>query len=303
MLKLFYVLFIGLFGAFATQGATVTEPTSISFRLGADQFLIFPVTVAGVQQDFIFDTGIGVSLISKSLCRKLSCKETGKQTGKRMSGQDVTLSMTKVRSLAIGSQKLENVPVGIFDMDALMPELKVGGFVSLGFFEQQPISVDYVNKTITFETDESLKKIRAEGVAVPIKLDRQGDALGIFMPLVLPNGQEAMVEVDTGSQALILDERFMKELGISSSDSQVKRRDGADETGHKYARFFTTLTGSVHLPGGSNAMKVDSPAVMFQKIIYDGLVGHYFLREFQVTYDLPRKELIFRKPVAKSGAR
>jgi hypothetical protein len=46
-------------------------------------------------------------------------------------------------------------------------------------------------------------------------------------------------------------------------------------------------------------MGVDSLSVMFQKIIYDGLVGHYFLREFRVTYDLPRKEMIFRKPETK----
>jgi hypothetical protein len=291
-------LFICCLAAFAEKGAPMTAPTTIPFRYGADHFLIVPVTVAGVKQEFVFDTGIGINLISKTLCKQLGCKETGKHTGKRMSGQELTIPTTTVSSFAVGLKKLETVPVGVFDMDALMPEEKVGGFVSLGFFEKFPISVDYTNKMITFETEESLKKIRAEGVAVPIKIDRQDDAVGIFLPLRLPNDQETMLEVDTGSQALILDEKFMKGLGISPADPKVKRRDGTDETGHKYARFFTTLSGSVHLPS-SKTMGVDSLSVMFQKIIYDGLVGHYFLREFRVTYDLPRKEMIFRKPETK----
>ena len=31
---------------------------------------------------------------------------------------------------------------------------------------------------------------------------------------------------------------------------------------------------------------------MFQRIIYDGLVGDAFLRRFAVTFDLPRAQLI-----------
>ena len=34
---------------------------------------------------------------------------------------------------------------------------------------------------------------------------------------------------------------------------------------------------------------------MFQKIIYDGLVGHSFFRNFNVTYNLPEAEMIFSK--------
>jgi hypothetical protein len=32
---------------------------------------------------------------------------------------------------------------------------------------------------------------------------------------------------------------------------------------------------------------------MFQRIIYDGLVGDAFLRRFTVTYDLPRERVVF----------
>ena len=35
------------------------------------------------------------------------------------------------------------------------------------------------------------------------------------------------------------------------------------------------------------------PAVIFQQIIYEGLVGQAFLRTFAVTFDVPNERLIF----------
>jgi hypothetical protein len=35
---------------------------------------------------------------------------------------------------------------------------------------------------------------------------------------------------------------------------------------------------------------------MFQKIIYDGLIGDQFLRNFVTTYDLPGSRMIFAPP-------
>jgi hypothetical protein len=37
---------------------------------------------------------------------------------------------------------------------------------------------------------------------------------------------------------------------------------------------------------------------MFQKIIYDGLVGGRFLRNFTTTYDLENESMIFSYPRA-----
>ncbi|HYK34247.1 MAG TPA: hypothetical protein VEV63_19900 [Streptosporangiaceae bacterium] len=36
--------------------------------------------------------------------------------------------------------------------------------------------------------------------------------------------------------------------------------------------------------------------VMFQKIIYDGLIGDRFLRNFTTTYDLVNSRMIFAVP-------
>jgi hypothetical protein len=89
-----------------------------------------------------------------------------------------------------------------------------------------------------------------------------------------------------------LDERFADELGIDLRDAGIREVEGRDETGNEYTRYFTTLRGDVRVPD-SPALAQRDPDVMFQKIIYDGLVGHAFLRRFVVTYDLPHERLVF----------
>jgi hypothetical protein len=47
---------------------------------------------------------------------------------------------------------------------------------------------------------------------------------------------------------------------------------------------------------GAPQLRMSGPAVMFQKIIYDGLVGDKFLRNFTTTYDIPNSRMIFATP-------
>lgn len=282
---------------FISQIYAQNEFDEVPFSYFNETFMVVPVQINGtITQNFIFDTGIGVNLISKSTCEQIHCKIEGEYSGKRMSGQEIHTPMTSVAALSFAGHELKNVPVGVFDLEAMMPGSGIGGFLSLGFFRNLPYSVDYVKQTITIETNVSLERIRAEGVRVPIVLDTEGSALQIFMPLVLPNGRKISVEVDTGSQILILNDSFMKALGITPDGSEVKRKDGRDETGHTFSRFFTKLEGKIHLVQSVD-IGMDNPEVMFQRIIYDGLVGHVFLSHFRVTYNLPNSEMIFRPAI------
>lgn len=292
-------MFLGfLLSSCATQpkANVVNQKTEIPFSYYEGSFMVVPIRInGGPSQDFILDTGIGVNLISRKLCEQLNCRIQGEHSGKRMSGQEVRISMSSVGSLALGNYELKDVPVGVFDLEAMMPGAKIAGFLSLGFFRDLPHTVDYKRQVITFENSATLDAIRADGIKVPVRFDIQGPAFGVFLPLTLPNGQQISAEVDTGSQSLILNERFAKTLGISLVGPAIRRKDGSDETGHRYTRYFTKLQGTIYLPQSKNIAQ-DNPDVMFQKIIYDGLVGHYFLSRFRVTYDLPRAEMIFRDP-------
>jgi hypothetical protein len=91
---------------------------------------------------------------------------------------------------------------------------------------------------------------------------------------------------------LILDERLADAVGVDLHRDGVRRVQGRDETGHAYTRSFTRLEGSIRATEAASVAQPD-PEVMFQRIIYDGLVGDAFLRRFTVTYDLQRQRVIF----------
>jgi hypothetical protein len=112
------------------------------------------------------------------------------------------------------------------------------------------------------------------------------------MQLDLPGNRTVEVEIDMGSDTLILDETLAEPLGVDLHHHGVRRIEDRDETGHAYTRFFTGLTGSIHATEAPSVAQTD-PEVMFQRIIYDGLVGDAFLRRFTVTYDLPRGRVVF----------
>jgi len=119
--------------------------------------------------------------------------------------------------------------------------------------------------------------------------DDRGVAITLFAPLKLADGTVAKVEVDTGSDSLILHRRFLPPTG------EFKVVRAKDETNHAFERFFGKLEAPTWL-GGLPALERKGQRVMFQEIIYDGLIGHDFLRNYTVTFDMPHSRMILGLP-------
>jgi hypothetical protein len=79
---------------------------------------------------------------------------------------------------------------------------------------------------------------------------------------------------------------------VDLAHADVRRLEGSDETGHRYTRYFTRLAGVIRVSEAPAVAQAD-PEVMFQRIIYDGLVGDAFLRRLTVTYDVAGERVIF----------
>ncbi|MBS1955193.1 MAG: clan AA aspartic protease [Cyanobacteria bacterium SZAS-4] len=272
--------------------------TGIPIRYAAGHMIVIPVKVNDIETNFVLDTGAGVNVISQTLAEKLACRSDGKVTGQRMSGQKVTMKLVNLSSLRIGSCRKKNLPMATWKLEdafAGAPELaQVDGLVSLEFFKNIPFTIDYAQKMVFIEDNESLKMRVSRGVSIPIQVSSKPNQTSVTMLVWFSNGSHAKVEVDTGSGALILDEHYMRELGVNQNSIDVKTVQGVDETGYSYVRYFTKLPLDVFLAQNRQFTQI-KPNVQFQKIIYDGLIGDGFMRNFTVTYDLPHKRIIFER--------
>ncbi|HEY1639961.1 MAG TPA: hypothetical protein VGG35_04690 [Streptosporangiaceae bacterium] len=212
-----------------------------------------------------------------------------------MSGQAIAVLLGSAGSFEIGGTRLPDVPVGIFDMHAMAGLGDVAGFLSLTCFRTIPVTVDYAAGLLVLEDEASLAQRAAAGTPVAVQVGVDGCSTDLKLGLELPGGRPVSVEVDTGSEVLILDEDCARDAGIDLHGPGVRTVAANDETGREVVRYFTDLRGDVTV-SGSPAAHVTDPPVMVQKIIYDGLAGVRFLRNFTTTYDLARSRMIFAIP-------
>src|SRR5262245_36246005 len=112
-----------------------------------------PVTVNDVETRFVLDSGLGLTLVSTQLARAAGCVPTGETfTGRRMSGQDVTLPLATASSISFGGIEVLEVDFGVLDMSPFSEDLAgIGGFLSLAWFAKRPFTVDYRRRAIVVE--------------------------------------------------------------------------------------------------------------------------------------------------------
>lgn len=98
--------------------------------------VVVPVELNGVERRFIFDSGIGLTLVRAGID---GCVPTGSAyTGRRMSGQELEIELATTPGLAFAGVEAREVEVGILDMSGFPPELAdVDGFLSLSFFRDR----------------------------------------------------------------------------------------------------------------------------------------------------------------------
>ena len=258
--------------------------------------LTVPVRAGGLEARFILDTGIGVNLISEALAARIGCEPDGPEfRGRRMSGQELSIPLGSVASLDFGSCHGRDVPAGIFDMSAMAGLTGIDGFLSLSYFRATPVTIDYAAGLVVVEDGDSLARRAAAGAAVPVQVHRDGCSTDLRLGLDLPSGHPITVEVDTGSDVLILNTPLAAHAGIDLREQASRTAEGQDETGRAFVRYFATIRGDVSVTAAP-VIRTTDPDVMFQQIIYDGLVGDRFLRNFTTTYDLANSRMIFAVP-------
>ncbi|GAA4356106.1 retropepsin-like aspartic protease [Angustibacter luteus] len=248
-----------------------------------------PVALAGEKHRFLVDSGIGVTVVSPQIAARSDVRLTGETfTGRRMSGQELTLPIVQLPELRLGDYSIHGHRAVVADLGPVDGPTGFAGILSPRFFAGNAVTTDPDAMSLTVRPVAGLDE---QGYVIPLQMRAEGPALTPFAVLILPSGREIEVEVDTGSQNTILDVQYLDECGVDLAHASVTTTTGVDETGHEWTRHWSTIAGQVHLKGAPETAQPE-PRVQFQEIIHDGLIGTDYLERYRVTLDAVGARLI-----------
>ena len=258
-------------GGVPSVQAPVEKPQVIKLERFRKALWKVHLTVNGVPGDFLFDTGGGITLLSKDFAPKVECTYWGRNTGYNMFGKRGDDAHCDGVQLKAGEVTLTPVSVGHIDFGDQFPGDKApDGLLSLDAFDGKAITIDQVAGTLTIETPSSLAERVAPMKELPMRLVRDCSArcLNAFLAVPTPKGQTWLI-LDSGAG------------GVS-----LIARDYADAFGLDSAKKMGQQLRVDVAPGVS----VDSP-VMIADMIMDGNLGQPFMSQYVLTLDLNRGRL------------
>lgn len=248
-------------------------------------FTRIPVTVGKEPCRFLFDTGIGVNVVSTSVADRQNLVHVGESfAGQRMSGQWVEAELVYLPPVTVGERVLCEQVAAVADLGQEDGAGGFAGILGLSAFDHVQVTVDPWAATLTLG-DPGRTAFR-----VPLDIRRDGPSTAPFAELVLPEGQTISVEVDTGSGCLILDAGFLNEGDVTAL-GELEASKGVDETGYEWVRLRGQLSGGIHFAAAPQSRQ-ESPCVLFQDIIHDGLIGTEYLDRFRYTVDVRGEQLL-----------
>jgi hypothetical protein len=249
---------------------TVEKPQVIKLERFRKALWKVHVTINGVPGDFLFDTGGGVTLLSKEFASKIECRYWGRSTGYNMFGKRGDGPHCDGVQLMAGDVALTPVSVGHIDFGEQFPGDKApDGLLSLDAFDGRTITIDQVAGTLTIETPSSLAERVEHMKELPMRLVRDCSArcLNAFVAVPTPSGLTWLI-LDSGAGGVSLIARdYAEAFGLDPAVKEQRLRIDV-------------------APG----ISVDSP-VLVADMIMDGNLGQPFMSQYVLTLDIERGRL------------
>lgn len=258
----------------------------IPFMLVENEYIVIEVTVNdSITGNWLLDTGAGIHVLSNKLFRQLQTTPAGRLTAFRMGGERLDLDVSKISSISLGPFRQENPYICTMDK---LDSLGIDGALSVKFFEHNPVTIDFKNNHLIFETKETLRDRTENGSVVNLETQRYRDkSLDIHVVFQANDSIELELELDTGSgKKIYFHSRFMELLGLDTESENVQAIPVNDDVIYKSPIQKLTLYNAPDI-------MLDSPEIYFQdNLIYDGVIGIEFWKDKLVTIDIQGKRII-----------
>jgi clan AA aspartic protease (TIGR02281 family) len=141
----------------ACSTAAPPRVASVPIQTINRKFLVPVVLNEGQTATFLLDTGASTTVITPDLARRLGIDTSSRTTLARAriaSGQEVEVSMVRMTSIRVGSARLDNLNVAVYELPVIVnanPPITVDGFLGVDFIGRFTMIVDPAAGTLTLQ--------------------------------------------------------------------------------------------------------------------------------------------------------
>jgi predicted aspartyl protease len=258
---------------------------SIPFEITPAGHILIKATVNGVTGNFLFDTGGGLTLLTKTFSNKLSGlhKQDGGYTAFRATGEKMNVDLYDATSLTIGAYEEKAPVLTIIDVN-LGP---IDGLISLMSFQNQPVTIDYEHHQLVFETSESMVNIKKKSKTIQLQLEvSRGKALDIFAYFIVNKKLKLQFLLDSGAgkDVFRINAAYLPQLGIDTTTGAVSYKESEFNPAVK-TKMLRTGVPSITAHDVPGVAVTDVKAAFIEGLIYDGTMSLNWIGK-KLTIDL-----------------
>jgi hypothetical protein len=304
---------IGASGHAPHSGSMATAhrapPPTASFPFVYDDGRLFvPVRLSGdTTRWFIFDTGVGSTIVDAALAAQLGLTTTDAGTVTGAGAHRMRIGRTAGMPVSVGGVALAPPSIEVAPLDSLVfpfSGLHAPGVIGSQFFVEHVVEVDFDDHVIRVYDPATYEY---QGAGAVIALDFVLGAPSVSGTLTLPDGtrKPARLLVDLGAKAtLLVTEPFIRATGLREAfPRRVRATLGAGaggETRYDFVRVPKLTLGQRDQAEIASFVAGLSVENTLRSDEYDALLGAEFLSRYRVIFDYAHKRLILepRSPMA-----
>ncbi|HEY6506582.1 MAG TPA: aspartyl protease family protein [Vicinamibacterales bacterium] len=263
-------------------GAGLSRP--VPFKL-VNHKVVLQGRLNGAAVDFVLDTGAERTAITPDVALRAGVRTQGSTFAAGV-GRSAwrRVALARVDTLEVGPLRVRHVPVAVraparggaprWQGQTLSP-------LALGV----SVVVDYPRKEVRFGRQ---LPVDASDLALPMRMHR--------LPLVrgtLNGGRQAAFIVDTGGEVISLNGEVAESLDVRAPRHiplRVQGLEGVDESAFLLPGVDLDIASISYRRIGVAVLDLRSPSVLLGFQV-GGIVGHMFLADRRVSFDLARSEL------------
>jgi len=281
------IIIIILF-AFLSNCHKQDKKKKFDFEFVSGVILVNGTVGNSIEGIFQLDTGANNSFIRKKIADRLNIIPSGKAEGPGPGGKTFEVPTAEVKSISIGDYSTTLSSCAIMDIkNQKVPETFLG-LIGSDFLKNYIVTIDYKEKLLVFEDNQSLDARLFSSIKIPIKFNKNAPNIP-YISVTINDSINGEYIFDTGVPITYLTYSDFQAIGLMK-DMQNIQKKSKNILGSKFETFYTNIS--------SFALN-DSLKIMNFKIgtfeNCNGLIGNNFISNFIITLNYKEKYILFKR--------